>query len=120
MACNRNYMGYSSEILKERIIVLNRTEAAQNRYGLDAAKTEWTQDVCLHANVEWTKGKMAMNAGALDVYGVIMVRLRWNNIVTMRSRIIWDDKTYQILGDTFHADRQANTIQFHAQLVIND
>lgn len=113
-------MGYSSDILKDRIIVLNRTEATQNRYGLDASKTEWTQDACLHANVEWAKGKMAMNAGALDVYGVIMIRMRWNNIVTMRSRIIHDDKTYQILGDTFHADKRANTIQFHAQLVIND
>jgi hypothetical protein len=61
-----------------------------------------------------------MNVGALDVYGVIMVRMRWNSIVNDRSRVMYDGKTYQILGDTFHAQRQDNTIQFHAQLVVKE
>ncbi len=56
--------------------------------------------------------------GAVDVYGVVMVRMRWNSIVNERSRIVFDGKTYQILGDTFHAQRQDNTIQFHAQLLV--
>ena len=72
------------------------------------------------ASVDWAKGKGAMNAGALDVYGVVIVRMRWNSIVNERSRIVYDGKTYQIIGETFHAQRQANTIQFHAQQVIND
>lgn len=113
-------MAYTSDLLKDRVVILNRTEAAQNKFGLDAGGVTWEQAACVHASVDWAKGKTAMNAGALDVYGVVMVRMRWNNIITLRSRIQYDDKTYQILGDTFHADRQANTIQFHAQLVIND
>jgi hypothetical protein len=54
------------------------------------------------------------------VYGVIMVRMRWNTIVTDRSRIVYQGKTYQILGDTFHEQRQDNEIQFHAQLLVNN
>ena len=61
-----------------------------------------------------------MNAGALDVYGVVMIRMRYNTIVNERSRILYEGKTYQIIGETFHADRQENTIQFHAQLIINN
>jgi hypothetical protein len=61
-----------------------------------------------------------MNAGALDVYGVVMVRMRYNTVVNERSRILYEGKTYQIIGETFHADRQANTIQFHAQQIVKD
>ena len=61
-----------------------------------------------------------MNVGALDVYGVIMVRMRWNTIVNDRSRIMYDGKTYQILGDTFHAQRQDNTIQFPCAISVKE
>jgi hypothetical protein len=64
--------------------------------------------------VDWAKGKGAMNAGALDVYGVVMIRMRWNPIVNERSWILYGDKLYQIVGETFHADRQENTIQMTA------
>lgn len=113
-------MAYTSDLLKDRVIILNRAEAVQNRFGLDAGGVNWEQTACVYASVDWAKGKTAMNAGALDVYGVVMVRMRWNDKITLRSRIIYDEKTYQILGDTFHADKRENTIQFHAQLVIND
>jgi SPP1 family predicted phage head-tail adaptor len=72
------------------------------------------------ASVDWAKGKGAMNAGALDVYGVVMIRMRWNTIVSERSRILYDGKTYQIIGETFHANRQENTIQFLCQQIVND
>ena len=61
-----------------------------------------------------------MNAGALDVYAVVMVRMRYNSIINERSRIMYDGRTYQIVGETFHANSQENTIQFHAQQIIND
>ena len=113
-------MAYTSGILRDRVTILNRLKGDSGSYGLDShgiifekAGEEW-------AEVTWAKGKQAMNAGALDVYGVIMVRMRWNTIVSERSRIIYNGKTYQILGDTFHAQRQDNTIQFHAQVLVND
>jgi hypothetical protein len=46
--------------------------------------------------------------------------MRYNTIVNERSRILYEGKTYQIIGETFHADRQENTIQFHAQQLINN
>ena len=51
---------------------------------------------------------------------VQLERMRWNNIITERSRIQWQGKTYQILPETFNADRQGNTIQFLCQQIVND
>jgi len=114
-------MSYSSGFLKDRVTILNRKEAVQGKFGLDSAGIEWEIAACgIHANVDWQKGKTAMNAGALDAYGVKIVRMRWNNIVTERSRIQWQGRTYQILPETFNADRQGNTIQFLCQQIVND
>lgn len=113
-------MGYSSGFIKDRVTILNRKEAVQGKFGLDSAGIEWENVGCVHANVDWQKGKTAMNAGALDAYGVKIVRMRWNNIITERSRIQYDGKTYQILPETFNANRQENTIQFLCQQIVND
>ena len=113
-------MAYSSGILRNRVTILNRTEATQGRFGLDSSGVEFETAGTVWAEVTWVRGKQAMNVGALDVYGVIMVRMRWNSIVNDRSRVMYEGKTYQILGDTFHAQRQDNTIQFHAQLIVKE
>lgn len=113
-------MAYSTGILRERLQILNRTEAQVGKFGIDSSGIEFEPAGTVWAEVTWAKGKQAMNAGALDVYGIIMVRMRYNTIVSERSRIVHDGKTYQILGDTFHAQRQDNTIQFQAQQVVND
>ena len=106
--------------MKHRVTILNRTAAQDGRFGLDSAGIEFEPAKTEWANVSWAKGMQAMNAGALDVYGVIMVRMRYTPVVTERSRILYDGKTYQIIGETFHADRQENTIQFHAQQIVKD
>lgn len=113
-------MPYSSGFLKDRVIILNRKQAQQGKFGLDSAGIEFEPAATVWAAVDWTKGKTAMNAGALDAYGVKMVRMRWNNIVSERSRIQFDGRTYQILPETFNADRQGNTIQFLCQQIVND
>ena len=114
-------MGYSSGFLKDRVTILNRKEAQQGKFGLDSAGIEWEIAACgIHANVDWQRGKSGMTAGALDSYGVKIVRMRWNNIVNERSRIQWHGKTYQILPETFNADRQGNAIQFLCQQIVND
>ena len=106
--------------MKHRVTILNRTAAQDGRFGLDSAGIEFTPAKTVWAEVTWAKGKQAMNAGALDVYGVVMVRMRYNTTVNERSRILYDGKTYQIIGETFHPARQDNTIQFHAQQVVTD
>ena len=113
-------MAYTSGLLKDRVTILNRKEAQQGKFGLDSAGIEWGNMGCVHANVDWQRGKSGMTAGALDAYGVKIVRMRWNSIVTDRSRIQWQGKTYQILPEMFNACRQEDTIQFLCQQIVND
>lgn len=112
-------MGYPTGMLNKRIKIQNRIEAKAGKFGLDGSGIDWEDTACVWASVEWAKGMRAMNAGALDAYSVVLVRMRWAPIVTMRSRIVHEGTTYQILPETFHADRHQNTIQFQAQAIIN-
>ena len=107
-------------MLRERVIILNRKKASSSAYGLDGGGIEWEQSVCVWAAVDWAKGARSLNAGAVDAYGVVLVRMRWNPDITMRSRIMHNGITYQILPETFHANRHENTLQFNAQAIINN
>ena len=113
-------MGYSAGFLNHLIQVQNRKAAQGSKYGLDGDGIEWENGDILHANVTFSKGVRAMNAGALDAYAVNIVRIRWTNKITMRSRVLYQGNTYQIIPETWHEDFQANTIQFHMQLIVND
>lgn len=113
-------MPYTAGFLKDLVTILNRKEAQQGKFGLDSAGIEWKNMGCIHANVDWQKGKSGMTAGALDAYGVKIIRMRWNSIITERSRIQWQGKTYQILPETFNANHQDDTIQFLCQQIVND
>lgn len=112
-------MAYSSGWLKNMISIQNRTEAATSRWGVDGTGIQWSNAGNVWASVDWVKGKSAMNVGALDAYAVVMIRMRWTDKINMRSRIVFEGITYQIVPETFHSDRQANTIQFHAQAIVN-
>ena len=113
-------MGYSAGFLHDIIQPLNRKEAVAGKFGLDSAGIEWEEGPCLHANVDYAKGKSAMNAGALDVYAVKIVRMRYTTCFNERSRIKYLDKTYQIIPETWNANHRENTLQFLMQLVVND
>ena len=113
-------MGYSAGFLHEIIIPLNRKEAKVGKYGIDSAGVEWEEVGCLHANVDYQRGKSAMNAGSLDAYAVKIVRMRWTNVFNERSRVKYQDKTYQIIPETWNANHRENTLQFLMQLVVND
>ena len=113
-------MGYSSGFLKKRIVVKNRKAATKGKFGIDSVGPEYDDTVCLWASVDWQKGKDGLREGAMDSYGVVLVRTRWTSQINERSRIVYEEKTYQIIPETFHADRQENTVQFMAQVIIND
>ena len=113
-------MGYSAGFLHDIIQPLNRKEAVAGKYGLDSAGIEWEPVGCLHANVDYQRGKSAMNAGSLDAYAVKIVRMRWTNVFNERSRVKYMDKTYQIIPETWNANHRENTLQFLMQLVVND
>ena len=106
-------------MLKHRVTILNRKEElTTSKWGKDGEGVGWENAGCVWAAVDWARGLSGMREGSLDVYGVVIVRMRWNNIVNERSRIIYEGHTYNILGDTFHPDMQENTIQFHAQMIV--
>lgn len=113
-------MAYSTGILKHKIIVQNRKAATQGKFGLDSQGIEWEDTCCIWASVGFVKGLRAMREGAIDVYGIVMVRTRWTDKITERSRIVYEGRTYQILGETLHTDKQENIVQFNAQVIIND
>lgn len=115
-------MAYSAGFLHDIIQPLNRKEAVAGKYGLDSAGIEWDEGPCLHANVDYAKGKAAMNAGALDAYAVKIVRMRYNAtaVINERSRIKFDGRVYQIIPEMFHPNHYDDTLQFHMQLIVND
>ena len=113
-------MSYSAGFLHDIIIPLNRKAATVGKYGLDSAGIEWEEGPCLHANVDYQRGKSAMNAGSLDAYAVKIVRMRWTNVFNERSRVKYDGKVYQIIPETWNANRREDTLQFLMQLIVND
>lgn len=113
-------MGYSTGLLRERVTILNRGEAASTPWGRDGGGVAWHEAGTYWASVDYVKGLRALREGALDVYGTVLVRMRWNGAVGPRSRILHAGRLYVVLGETFHADRQANTIQFNAQAVVGE
>lgn len=110
-------MSYSSGILNKKIFVLNRKTAQSSKFGVDGDGIEWESADMLSANVTYTKGISAMNAGAINAYSIKLVRIRWTDKITMRSRIKYDNQIFQIVPNTFNADKSENTIQFQMQLV---
>lgn len=107
-------MGYTSDILQKRVAILKKKDAAQKAFG---AKQEYEQVACVHADVTWKKGQRALNEGVLDAQDTVMIRMRWNNIVTRDSLLECDGVRYQI--QSLHADKRENTIQITAVEMTN-
>ncbi len=104
-------MAYSSGLLKYRVTILNKQEATGfgETTSYHPAATVW-------ADMTWNKGVKALREGALDAYDMVLIRMRWNNIVTRDSRLQHGDVTYQI--QSLHADRQENIIQITATEIV--
>ncbi len=104
-------MAYTSGILKHRVTILNKQVASGfgETTSYQPAATVW-------ADVTWKKGQKALNEGVLDSQDTVLIRMRYNNIVTRDSRLQADGVTYQL--QSLHADRQENTIQITATEVV--
>ena len=104
-------MAYSSGILKHRVTILNKQVASGfgETTSYQPAATVW-------ADVTWKKGQKALNEGVLDSQDTVLIRMRYNNVVTRDSRLQCNGVTYQI--QSLHADRQDNTIQITATEVV--
>ena len=104
-------MPYSSDILRYRVTILNKQVASGfgETTSYQPAATVW-------ADITWNKGVKALREGALDAYDTVLIRMRYNDVVTRDSRLQHGGVTYQI--QSFHADRQANTIQITATEIV--
>lgn len=104
-------MAYTSGILKYRVTILNKQVASG--FG---ETTSYQPVATVWADVTWSKGVKALREGALDAYDTIMVRMRYNTVVSRDSRLQHDGVMYQI--QSLHRDYQDNTIQITATEVV--
>lgn len=103
-------MSYSSGMLDSKVEIHNRATYTDGDFGRVGGS--YTKAAEMFANVTWTKGKKALNEGALEAYDYIMVRCRFTTTLTRESRLKYNGNMYQI--ESFHADKKANTIQITA------
>ena len=106
-------MAYSTGLLRHRVTILNKVRPTQGDFG---ETTRYTEAATVWADLTWSKGTKALREGALDAYDTVMVRMRYNTIVSRDSRLQHDGVTYQI--QSLHRAHQDNTIQITATEVI--
>ena len=102
-------------MLKHRVEILKEI-AADGKFGANSGKTTLQSLGTVWAAVDFQRGLMALREGAVDGTDYVVVRMRWNNIVTRDSLLRENGVTYQITE--FHASKQDNIIQIKAQEVV--
>lgn len=78
--------------------------------------TQYQDAVTVWANVAFSKGAKALHEGALDAYDTVIIRMRWNSIVSRDSHLVHDGREYQITS--FHRNYQENIIQITAVEIV--
>ena len=101
--------GYSAGILNKRVTIQRPPTYQDGKYGRVSIPGETFER---WAAVDWSRGTKSMREGTLDAYDTIMVRLRYDELITRDCKIICDGTTYRI--QSFHADQRAATIQITA------
>mgnify|MGYP003294695293 CR=1 FL=1 len=86
---------------------MNREASTDGAFGREAGK--FVAVCSIWANVSFTKGKKAMNEGAIDAYDYFMIRCDFHSLLKEESHLSFDGHEYQI--ESFHADKQANEMQ---------
>lgn len=100
-------MAYTSGLLKHRVTILNKQVASGfgETTSYQPAATVWAQ-------ITWLKGVKRLAEASLDAMDTVMIRMRYNTVVSRESRLEHDGVTYQI--QSMHRDYQDNTIQITA------
>ena len=104
-------MAYSTGLLKHRVTIKNKVTASAfgETTGYTDAGTVW-------ADVTWLKGVKRLAEASLDAMDTVIIRMRYNTIVSRDSHLVHDGKEYQI--QSFHRDYQENIIQITAQEIV--
>lgn len=74
--------------------------------------TSWQDVGTVWANVTFSRGVKSLREGALDAYDTVIIRMRYNKIVSRDSLLVHDGRTYQI--QSFHRDLRENIVQITA------
>ncbi len=106
-------MAYQSGFIHSRVTIRNKVVATAfgETTSYQDAGTVW-------ANVSFSKGMKALREGALDAYDTVIIRMRYNTIVSRDSLLVHDGTTYQITS--FHRNYHENIIQITAVELIQD
>ena len=104
-------MSYQSGFLHQRVTIKNKQVATT--FG---DTTDYVEAGTVWANVSFSKGMKALHEGALDAYDTVIIRMRYNTIVSRDSHLVYDGKEYQI--QSFHRDYQENIVQITAQEIV--
>ena len=100
-------MAYQSGFLHNRVTIWNKV--VSTGFG---DTTSWQDVGTVWANVAFSKGMKSLREGALDAYDTVIIRMRYNKIVTRDSLLVHDGRTYQI--QSFHRDMRENIVQITA------
>lgn len=107
-------MGYQSGMLDKRIGIWTvDRDNMDGKSGRGSGGVKYKCAGCVWGSLKFTRGLKPLREGALESYDVVMVRMRWNDIVDKDSRLTCEGKTYQILQ--FQSDRRDNIVQITAQ-----
>ena len=100
-------MAYQSGFLHNRVTIWNKV--VSTGFG---DTTSWQDVGTVWANVAFSRGVKSLREGALDAYDTVIIRMRYNKIVTRDSLLVHDGRTYQI--QSFHRDLRENIVQITA------
>ena len=100
-------MAYQSGFLHNRVTIWNKV--VSTGFG---DTTSWQDVGTVWANVTFSRGMKSLREGALDAYDTVIIRMRYNKIVTRDSLLVHDGRTYQI--QSFHRDLHENIVQITA------
>lgn len=100
-------MAYQSGFLHNRVTIWNKV--VSTGFG---DTTSWQDVGTVWANVTFSRGMKSLREGALDAYDTVIIRMRYNKIVTRDSLLVHDGRTYQI--QSFHRDQRENIVQITA------
>lgn len=110
-------MAYSTGILDKRVSIIERVMEG-GKFGKNSAKPIYRVVANVWANVTFSKGVKSMREGALDAYDTLLIRMRWNNIVSRESFIGYQNRIYMI--QSFNEDKHENLIQLTVQEIVTD
>lgn len=100
-------MSYQSGFIHARVTIRNKSMSV----GFGDTTAYWYAGT-VWANVAFSKGIKSLREGALDAYDTVIIRMRYNDIVSRDSLLVHDGRTFQITS--FHRDYHENIIQITA------